>query len=60
MLTPLNNKRFLLLPAPRMYLQTSEQDSCFSVEPDDLFLLPGEEREVTVKFSPKNITSTQR
>uniref|UniRef100_A0A8C2T8Z7 Centrosomal protein 192 n=1 Tax=Coturnix japonica TaxID=93934 RepID=A0A8C2T8Z7_COTJA len=32
-----------------------EQDSCFSVEPDDLFLLPGEEREVTVKFSPKNV-----
>uniref|UniRef100_A0A8C2T670 Centrosomal protein 192 n=1 Tax=Coturnix japonica TaxID=93934 RepID=A0A8C2T670_COTJA len=36
-----------------------EQDSCFSVEPDDLFLLPGEEREVTVKFSPKNVVSTQ-
>uniref|UniRef100_A0A8C3KW35 Centrosomal protein 192 n=1 Tax=Chrysolophus pictus TaxID=9089 RepID=A0A8C3KW35_CHRPC len=35
------------------------QDSCFSVEPDDLFLLPGEEQEVTVNFSPKNVTSTQ-
>uniref|UniRef100_A0A669P2G6 Centrosomal protein 192 n=1 Tax=Phasianus colchicus TaxID=9054 RepID=A0A669P2G6_PHACC len=31
------------------------QDSCFSVEPDDLFLLPGEEQEVTVNFSPKNV-----
>ncbi|XP_015710781.1 centrosomal protein of 192 kDa isoform X2 [Coturnix japonica] len=40
-------------------LKISEQDSCFSVEPDDLFLLPGEEREVTVKFSPKNVVSTQ-
>uniref|UniRef100_A0A8C3KTW0 Centrosomal protein 192 n=1 Tax=Chrysolophus pictus TaxID=9089 RepID=A0A8C3KTW0_CHRPC len=40
-------------------LKTSGQDSCFSVEPDDLFLLPGEEQEVTVNFSPKNVTSTQ-
>ncbi|XP_072184178.1 centrosomal protein of 192 kDa [Excalfactoria chinensis] len=40
-------------------LKISEQDSFFSVEPDDLFLLPGEEREVTVKFSPKNVASTQ-
>ncbi|XP_021243334.1 centrosomal protein of 192 kDa isoform X2 [Numida meleagris] len=40
-------------------LKTSEQDNCFAVEPDDLFLLPGEEQEVTVKFSPKNVTTTQ-
>ncbi|OXB76516.1 UNVERIFIED_CONTAM: hypothetical protein H355_004885 [Colinus virginianus] len=53
-------KRFLPTPvAPHTHLQTSEQDNCFAVEPDDLFLLPGEEREVTVKFYPKNVTSTQ-
>ncbi|XP_042725882.1 centrosomal protein of 192 kDa isoform X2 [Lagopus leucura] len=40
-------------------LKISGQDSCFSVEPDDLFLLPGEEREVIVNFSPKNVASTQ-
>ncbi|NXK53938.1 CE192 protein, partial [Chauna torquata] len=40
-------------------VKTSDQDCCFAVEPDDLFLLPGEEREVTVIFFPKNITSTQ-
>ncbi|OXB66757.1 hypothetical protein ASZ78_003002 [Callipepla squamata] len=53
-------KCFLPTPvAPHTHLQTSEQDNCFAVEPDDLFLLPGEEREVTVKFYPKNVTSTQ-
>ncbi|NXI71427.1 CE192 protein, partial [Anseranas semipalmata] len=40
-------------------VKTSNQDSCFAVEPDNLFLLPGEEREVTVMFFPKNVTSTQ-
>ncbi|XP_065609671.1 centrosomal protein of 192 kDa [Cyrtonyx montezumae] len=40
-------------------LKTSVQDSCFAVEPDDFFLLPGEERKVTVKFCPKNVTSAQ-
>ncbi|XP_053915689.1 centrosomal protein of 192 kDa isoform X2 [Cuculus canorus] len=39
-------------------IKTSNQDSCFSVQPEDLFLLPGEEREVTVLFFPKNITAT--
>ncbi|XP_056187470.1 centrosomal protein of 192 kDa [Falco biarmicus] len=40
-------------------VKTSDQDSCFAVEPEDLFLLPGEEREVTVVFFPKSITSTE-
>ncbi|XP_014793902.1 PREDICTED: centrosomal protein of 192 kDa [Calidris pugnax] len=40
-------------------VKMSNQDSCFAVEPEDLFLLPGEEREVTVLFSPKNITTRQ-
>uniref|UniRef100_A0A8C3J8U6 Abnormal spindle-like microcephaly-associated protein ASH domain-containing protein n=1 Tax=Calidris pygmaea TaxID=425635 RepID=A0A8C3J8U6_9CHAR len=40
-------------------VKISNQDSCFAVEPEDLFLLPGEEREVTVLFSPKNITTRQ-
>ncbi|KAM6445412.1 centrosomal protein of 192 kDa [Rhynochetos jubatus] len=34
-------------------VKTSNQDSCFAVEPEGLFLLPGEEREVTVLFFPK-------
>ncbi|XP_009947338.1 PREDICTED: centrosomal protein of 192 kDa-like, partial [Leptosomus discolor] len=40
-------------------LQTSNQDSCFAVEPGDLFLLPGEEREVTVLFIPKKVMTTE-
>ncbi|KAM6141630.1 centrosomal protein of 192 kDa [Phoenicopterus ruber ruber] len=40
-------------------VKTSDQDSCFAVEPEDLFLLPGEEREVTVLFFPKNVTTTE-
>ncbi|KFV94268.1 Centrosomal protein of 192 kDa, partial [Eurypyga helias] len=40
-------------------VKTSSQDSCFAVEPEDLFLLPGEEREVTVLFFPKNRTTTE-
>ncbi|XP_050747670.1 centrosomal protein of 192 kDa isoform X2 [Gymnogyps californianus] len=40
-------------------VKTSDQDSCFAVEPEDLFLLPGEEREVTVLFCPKTITTTE-
>uniref|UniRef100_A0A663LUB9 Centrosomal protein 192 n=1 Tax=Athene cunicularia TaxID=194338 RepID=A0A663LUB9_ATHCN len=35
------------------------QDSCFAVEPENLFLLPGEEREVTVLFFPRNVTATE-
>jgi len=45
---------------PLAHLQTSNQDSCFAVEPEDLFLLSGEEREVTVHFFPKNIKTTER
>uniref|UniRef100_A0A8B9ZC28 Centrosomal protein 192 n=1 Tax=Anas platyrhynchos TaxID=8839 RepID=A0A8B9ZC28_ANAPL len=40
-------------------VKTSNQDSCFAVEPGDLFLLPEEEREVTVMFFPKTVTSIQ-
>ncbi|KAM9303176.1 centrosomal protein of 192 kDa [Morus bassanus] len=40
-------------------VKTSNQDSCFAVEPEDLFLLPGEEREVTVLFFPKNVVTTE-
>ncbi|XP_057253401.1 centrosomal protein of 192 kDa [Pezoporus wallicus] len=40
-------------------IKTSDQDNCFAVEPRDLFLLPGEEREVTVCFDPKNVTTTE-
>ncbi|KFZ62270.1 Centrosomal protein of 192 kDa, partial [Antrostomus carolinensis] len=40
-------------------VKISDQDSCFAVRPEDLFLLPGEEREVTVLFFPKNITTTE-
>ncbi|KFV54164.1 Centrosomal protein of 192 kDa, partial [Gavia stellata] len=40
-------------------VKTSDQDSCFAVEPEDLFLIPGEEREVTVLFFPKNIMTTE-
>ncbi|KAM6409920.1 centrosomal protein of 192 kDa [Pluvialis apricaria] len=40
-------------------VKTSNQNSCFAVEPEDLFLLPGEEREVTVLFFPKNRTTRE-
>ncbi|NWH62393.1 CE192 protein, partial [Geococcyx californianus] len=40
-------------------IKTSNRDSYFTVEPEDLFLLPGEEREVTVLFFPKNRTTTE-
>ncbi|XP_062424097.1 centrosomal protein of 192 kDa [Rhea pennata] len=40
-------------------VKTSDQDSCFSVEPEDLFLLPGEEQEVTVLFFPKNLKNAE-
>ncbi|XP_054046587.1 centrosomal protein of 192 kDa isoform X1 [Rissa tridactyla] len=40
-------------------VKTSNQDSCFAVEPEDLVLLPGEEREVTVLFFPKTIMTRQ-
>ncbi|NXB38237.1 CE192 protein, partial [Eulacestoma nigropectus] len=40
-------------------IETSDQDSCFAVEPEGLFLFPGEERVVTVQFFPKTITTTE-
>ncbi|KAK2514309.1 Cep192 [Columba livia] len=40
-------------------IKTSDQNSCFAVEPEDLFLLPGEEREVTVLFLPKTVVTTE-
>ncbi|KFP80195.1 Centrosomal protein of 192 kDa, partial [Acanthisitta chloris] len=40
-------------------VKTSDQDSCIAVEPESLFLLPGEEQEVTVLFSPESITTTE-
>uniref|UniRef100_A0A8C3D6R8 Uncharacterized protein n=1 Tax=Corvus moneduloides TaxID=1196302 RepID=A0A8C3D6R8_CORMO len=35
------------------------EDSCFAVEPEGLFLFPGEEQVVTVQFFPKSITTTE-
>ncbi|XP_039425496.1 centrosomal protein of 192 kDa [Corvus cornix cornix] len=40
-------------------VETSDQDSCFAVEPEGLFLFPGEEQVVTVQFFPKSITTTE-
>uniref|UniRef100_A0A670ZPI4 Uncharacterized protein n=1 Tax=Pseudonaja textilis TaxID=8673 RepID=A0A670ZPI4_PSETE len=31
-----------------------EPDNCISINPEDLILIPGEEQEVTIEFSPKN------
>uniref|UniRef100_A0A8C4YAX9 Centrosomal protein 192 n=1 Tax=Gopherus evgoodei TaxID=1825980 RepID=A0A8C4YAX9_9SAUR len=39
-------------------IKTSGQDDCISVEPEDLFLMPGEEQEVTVLFSPKDLKTS--
>uniref|UniRef100_H0ZGT2 Centrosomal protein 192 n=1 Tax=Taeniopygia guttata TaxID=59729 RepID=H0ZGT2_TAEGU len=39
-------------------VKTSDQDSCFAVEPEDLFLFPGEKQVVTVQFFPKSTTAT--
>ncbi|XP_069476922.1 centrosomal protein of 192 kDa isoform X2 [Ambystoma mexicanum] len=35
-------------------IKCAEQDSCFSVEPVDLFLMPGTEQAVAVLFCPQN------
>uniref|UniRef100_A0A674H7A1 Centrosomal protein 192 n=1 Tax=Taeniopygia guttata TaxID=59729 RepID=A0A674H7A1_TAEGU len=43
---------------PLACFQTSDQDSCFAVEPEDLFLFPGEKQVVTVQFFPKSTTAT--
>ncbi|XP_064559275.1 centrosomal protein of 192 kDa [Zonotrichia leucophrys gambelii] len=40
-------------------VQISDQDSCFAVKPEDLFLFPGEEQVVTVQFFPKSTTTTE-
>ncbi|XP_015474398.1 centrosomal protein of 192 kDa isoform X1 [Parus major] len=40
-------------------VKTSDQDSCFAVKPEDLFLFPGEEQVVTVQFFPKTTTATE-
>ncbi|XP_056339603.1 centrosomal protein of 192 kDa isoform X2 [Oenanthe melanoleuca] len=40
-------------------VKTSDQDSCFAVEPEDLFLLPGKEQVVTVQYFPKSTTTTE-
>uniref|UniRef100_A0A8C3XS43 Centrosomal protein 192 n=1 Tax=Chelydra serpentina TaxID=8475 RepID=A0A8C3XS43_CHESE len=39
-------------------IKTSGQDNCISVEPEDLFLMPGEEQEVAVLFSPKDLKTS--
>ncbi|XP_026527748.1 centrosomal protein of 192 kDa isoform X2 [Notechis scutatus] len=35
-------------------IMTVEPDNCISINPEDLILIPGEEQEVTIEFSPKN------
>ncbi|KGL82099.1 Centrosomal protein of 192 kDa, partial [Tinamus guttatus] len=40
-------------------VKISNQDSCFSVEPEDLFLRPEEEQEVAVLFSPKSLSTAE-
>lgn len=40
--------------------QALEPDKGISVEPEDLVLVPGEEQEVTVEFSPKNSRNSER
>ncbi|XP_053323211.1 centrosomal protein of 192 kDa [Spea bombifrons] len=39
--------------AVHLKLKSSNPDCSFTVEPEDLFLVPGEEQMVAVKFSPK-------
>ncbi|KYO35334.1 centrosomal protein of [Alligator mississippiensis] len=36
-------------------IKTSNQDNCFCVQPEDLFLKPGEEQEIVVTFSPTSL-----
>ncbi|XP_058032745.1 centrosomal protein of 192 kDa isoform X1 [Ahaetulla prasina] len=35
-------------------IMTVEPDNCISINPEDLILMPEEEQEVTIEFSPKN------
>nr|XP_044999019.1 centrosomal protein of 192 kDa isoform X3 [Jaculus jaculus] len=39
-------------------IKVSEQGSHFSVDPESLFLKPGEEHEVVISFTPKNLNPT--
>ncbi|XP_074843586.1 centrosomal protein of 192 kDa [Carettochelys insculpta] len=39
-------------------IKLSSLDNCISVEPDELFLIPGEEKEVSVLFSPKDLKTS--
>ncbi|CAH2284707.1 Hypothetical predicted protein [Pelobates cultripes] len=39
--------------AVHLHIKSSNPDSCFSVNPEDLFLVPGEEQIVAVTFSPQ-------
>ncbi|XP_042539598.1 centrosomal protein of 192 kDa isoform X1 [Dipodomys spectabilis] len=40
-------------------IKVQEQGSHFSVDPENLFLRPGEEHEVTVSFTPKDLKSCE-
>ncbi|XP_039944411.1 centrosomal protein of 192 kDa [Hirundo rustica] len=42
-----------------LQVKTSDHDCCFAVEPEDLFLFPGEEKVVTVYFFPKSTTTAE-
>ncbi|KAK9403425.1 putative centrosomal protein [Crotalus adamanteus] len=35
-------------------IMSVESDNCISINPEDLILIPGEEQEVTIEFSPKD------
>ncbi|XP_029140120.1 centrosomal protein of 192 kDa [Protobothrops mucrosquamatus] len=35
-------------------IMSVEPDNCISINPEDLILIPGEEQEVTIEFSPKD------
>ncbi|XP_029446800.1 centrosomal protein of 192 kDa isoform X2 [Rhinatrema bivittatum] len=43
--------------AVQLKLQPSDQGNSFSVKPENLFLVPGEEQDVEVSFSPQNSQS---
>ncbi|XP_054020395.1 centrosomal protein of 192 kDa [Dryobates pubescens] len=40
-------------------IKISDEDSCFSVLPQVLFLIPGEEQKLTVLFVPYNVRTTE-
>ncbi|XP_063779487.1 centrosomal protein of 192 kDa isoform X2 [Pseudophryne corroboree] len=39
--------------ATHLKIKCINEDKCFSVDPEDLFLVPGEEQVVTIKFTPQ-------